>query len=41
MQRWTQYSNRLSLSILSLILLIAAHLPAAGQPAPVSDEMLA
>ncbi len=41
MQRWTQYSKRLSLSILSLILLIAMHSPAAAQPARVSDENLA
>ncbi len=40
MQRWTQYSKRLSLSILSLILLIVMPSLAAAQPAPVSDENL-
>ena len=38
MQRWTQYSKSLSLSILSLILLIGLPWLAAAQPAPVSDE---
>src|SRR5512132_598086 len=41
MQRWTQYSKRLSLSILSLILLIGMPSLALAQPAPMPDEELA
>jgi hypothetical protein len=41
MQRCTQYSKGLSLSILSLILLVGTLSPAAAQPAPVSEENLA
>ena len=41
MQRWAQYSKRLSLSILSLILLTCIPLLALAQPTPASDEALA
>ncbi|MGI8835197.1 MAG: serine hydrolase domain-containing protein, partial [Pyrinomonadaceae bacterium] len=41
MRRWNQYSKRLSLSILNLILLIGLPWLAAAQPVPVSDENLA
>ncbi len=41
MRRWTQYSKKLSPSILSLILLTGMTSLAAAQPAPVSDENLA
>lgn len=41
MKHWNRYSKRLSLSILSLILLIGSSALAAAQPAKVSDANLA
>ncbi len=41
MKHWNRYSKRLSLTILSLILLIDSSSLTAAQPARVSDENLA